>query len=275
MPVEEEEETVVRVASEHVQWTAQPCANPPAPWGVFRRPDLLLLKDTRTARWNNRLEAPNRFVYVYPRVGRGGDDVWEKELVDGIRDRVESGRPLFVHLFATPGSRNEFYGEWIAQKLVPKGAGSVELVLYRLATQTPGLYPPRKPMRSQNEARHAELLARLLPHWVVEHEPETLLDLHEPTVVDGVARNHLDAVSRSYTCDFVLARGLARVCVESKYDEHGVTPEALSKARLLRDRTLTRVVFLVGHAEGDVRWLDLGEVRSRDEPRWLALHEFP
>ena len=261
----------MRVAASDVQWTAQPCAEPPRPWGEFRGDDLLRLKDTRTARWPNRLKAPNVFVYVFPRHAR---HEWERDLVSKLIRRVETGVPLVVHLFATPGSRNEFFGEWVVSEIKPY-ASSAELILYRLAEQTPGLYAPTTRLRSRNEARHAHLLATLLPEWTIEHEPETLLDLHEPTVVDGVARDGTDAVSRSYTCDFVLAKGLMRVCVESKYDEAGVTPEALAKARLLRDRTLTRVVFLVGHHGEEDRWLDLGAIRSEDEPRWLALDEFP
>ena len=60
-------------------------------------------------------------------------------------------------------------------------------------------------------------------------------------------------------------------------DRH-VTPEALVKARFLRDATLARVVFMVGGVQP--RWLDLGAPRTTDEETWhettaafLSAHE--
>lgn len=261
----------MRVAASDVAWTAQPSSEPPHLWGHFKSEDLLLLKDTRSAHWKNELRTPNTFVYVFPRNSR---HEWERTLVNRLVRRYETGVPLVVHLFSTPGSRNEFYGEWVVDKMTAhRNSNTAELVLKRLEVQTPDLYARTRRTRSNNEKRHGRLLSERFPDWTVDHEPETLLDLHDPTVVDGVAQNVVD-ISRSYTCDFVLAKGLMRVCVESKYDESEVTPAALVKARILRDRTLTRVVFLVGHG-GEDRWLDLGKVRSDDVPRWLALDEFP
>ena len=76
-------------------------------------------------------------------------------------------------------------------------------------------------------------------------------------MVDGVARDIAGKIARSYTCDFVVAsrHGCARLCVESKPCEEHVTAEALAKARILRDRALTRVVIMCG---GAAPLLDLG-----------------
>ena len=39
--------------------------------------------------------------------------------------------------------------------------------------------------------------------------------------------------------------------------EH-VTDEARAKCRILRDTTLTRVVFMIGSGGEDIQWLDMG-----------------
>ena len=117
--------------------------------------------------------------------------------------------------------------------------------------------------RSRNERLHARLLAAefaAADGWTVRFEPETLLDVHEPSVVDGARRAD---ITRSYTCDFVALRGAQRLCIESKPCEEHVTAEALHKCRVLRDRTLTRVVVMAGaHAP---RWLDVGAVDAPPE----------
>ena len=88
--------------------------------------------------------------------------------------------------------------------------------------------------------------------------------IHEPSVVDGQARNAVQ-MSRSYTCDFVLAKGTQRLCVESKPTVAHVTEEALAKCRRLRDTTLTRVLVLAGSGNEDVRWLDVGPPETKVE----------
>ena len=246
------------VAPDDVKWTASLVPHAPKQWGEFHH-DVLRLKDTRGKFWQNRLEAPNRFVYVFPTTAKRD---FEKPLLRGIQKRVAD--KLKVQLFATPGARNEYYGEWVVKELRPDvQPGVSELHLLRLQHQTDeGVRTAagRAPYRSRNESAHAALLDRVFPAdaWIVKHEPETLLDLHEPSVVDGVARAVAD-VGRSYTCDFVVASrcGTRRVCIESKPCADKVTEEALAKCRVLRDTTLTRVVFLVGAGE-HVRWLDIG-----------------
>lgn len=238
------------LAADDVRWTAAPADYPPRQWGDVVSGEVRL-KDTRTNKWPNRLVRNNHFVYCLPRAPRSD---WERQLVRHILEVVRRERHV-VRLFATPGSRNESYGAWrcVSVRTLP---ASLELDLKRLEHQDgKGTKRPREEERSANEARHHDLLRRLFPEWTVRHEPETLLDLHEPTVVDGVSRRN-DDVARSYTCDFVVSKGFRRFCVESKPCESHVTEAAVSKARLLRDRTLSQVVFLVG--EGDAsKWYDL------------------
>ena len=59
-------------------------------------------------------------------------------------------------------------------------------------------------------------------------------------------------------------QGALRLCIESKPCEEHVTDAARAKCRVLRDATLTRVLFLVGH-HTRVRWLDMGPVGTGEE----------
>jgi hypothetical protein len=54
---------------------------------------------------------------------------------------------------------------------------------------------------------------------------------------------------RGYTVDYVAASatGCERLCFESKSDASGMTDEAVSKCRHLRDGALCRVIAIVGH----------------------------
>jgi hypothetical protein len=266
------------LAPADARWTAvrSDVEHTPREWGELLRGDALLrLKDTRGKYWPNRLESPNTFVYCYPTIGRRH---WEQDLLRRLHARVRSGKRLWVHLFSTPGSRDEYYGEWVVSELRPGARqGASELVLLRLREQS-ALYGLRYAMhkggaaeeegmgeayRSRNERLHARLLAAefaAADGWTVRFEPETLLDVHEPSVVDGARRAD---ITRSYTCDFVALRGAQRLCIESKPCEEHVTAEALHKCRVLRDRTLTRVVVMAGaHAP---RWLDVGAVDAPPE----------
>ena len=257
------------IAAEDVRWTSTRAASRHVPhrWGEMdAHEDVLLLKDTRREYWNNRLEAPNRYVYAFPTKSNSGCDATVRGI---LKRRVRKDlAPLRVRLFATPGARNEFYGEWIVAKLrtTTDRLHVGELVLLRLAQQCPTLArrfaDGAERFRSRNEARHAALLRdHFFPSedWLVEHEPETLLDLHQPSIVDGVAQS-VTEVTRSYTCDFVVAhrRDSRRVCVESKPHERSVDAAALTKGRLLRDRTFARVLVMVGGEEETTRWYDFG-----------------
>ena len=88
------------------------------------------------------------------------------------------------------------------------------------------------------------------------HEPETLLDLHPPSVVNGIPQSHKIS---TYTCDFVVCskRGMERLCVESKYSEEAVDEVARMKCRMLRDKTYSRVCIVAGQGS-ESRWLDFG-----------------
>lgn len=233
----------------------------PTRWGEFEDVDTIRLKDTRNAYWSNRLVSPNEFVYMFPTIPKQRDP---SDFVKRLRERVRTLKPLRVKLYATPGSRDEYYGEWVVRAMREMGYDAslgchVSLLTLR-RLRRPLEAPSDKALhRSINEGVHEEMLKQLFPEWIVVHEPETLLDLHEPSVVDGIARDEIK-VSRSYTCDFVLCQknGCGRICVESKPCESKVTEEALIKARALRDRSLTRVVFMVGSRDEPPRWLDMG-----------------
>lgn len=257
----------MEVADESVCWSSVPAKRTQMPsyWGDWKGKDVLRLKDTRGKYWCNELVAPNQFAYTYP--SRNHRSERDAELVESIHARLQKATPLVVHLFSTPGSRDEFYGEWvITHHGTAPGRDNVGvLTLSRLAAQSPSVLRgytagPATRCRSHNEVVHGQLLSTLFPEkdWVVRHEPETLMDLHELSVVDGVAVD-VTGTTRSYTSDYVIAsrHGCGRVCIESKPHVDHVTPQALVKARMLRDRTCTRVVFMVGSGE-EVRWIDLG-----------------
>lgn len=248
------------IADETVCWTSTAASRDDVPtkWGAFRTDDLLLLKDTRGSHYKNTLVAPNRFVYEIPTRPKP----WEVGLVTRLRDRFQRDPPLLVDLYSTPGARDESYGRWVLHAIA-NGPHVSRLTLLRLAEQPPTSGRAPRAYRSLNEECHASLLATAFPDtdWIVEHEPETVLDLHQPSVVDGKACDAV-ATSRSYTCDFVVAqkKGCRRLCVESKPCEEHVDAAAVAKARFLRDATLARVVFVVGGASP--RWLDLGPPRT-------------
>lgn len=254
------------IAPATVRWTSTPAARDEVPraWGAFRDDDLLLLKDTRGRYYENKLVAPNEFVYVIPTHPKP----WEADVVARLRARFEGDPPLLVDLYSTPGARDEFYGRWVLRRIV-NGPRVAKLHLLRLAEQPPRPERGGGGYRSANEALHARVLEEAFPppEWIVAHEPETVLDLHQPSVVDGCPVDAV-ATTRSYTCDFVVTetRGWRRLCVESKPCEEHVTPEALAKARFLRDATFARVVFVVGGAQP--RWLDLGAPHTQEAATW-------
>ena len=250
-----------RIASPTVKWTAKIAKRDSVPkrWGVLYETELRL-KDTRHKHWQNHLAAPNRFIYSVPANPR---EEWERTMLAKLKThtRAENQPPIRVQLFSTPGSRDETYGEWIVEDILENvRPGVSELHLLRLEEQTypHALTSSATGFRSRNESHHARLLeTQFFPGWRVSHEPETLLDIHEPSVVDGAARNPTQ-MSRSYTCDFVVAKGVMRLCIESKPCMEHVTDEARAKCRILRDTTLTRVVFMIGSGGEDIQWLDMG-----------------
>ena len=232
-------------------------------WGTLNG-NVLQLKDMRSGYWNNRLVAPNVFVYQFPRRR-------DASLVSVIRLRRDT---LSVHLFTSLAARDEYYGEWRItdwDEAVDEAKG--EMRLTRVSVQSDDI--ARRYVddgvtreRSASEAKHHTLLRSLFPspEWLVRHEPDALVDLYEPTVVDGIDRSWRCAATRSYTCDFVVARrgGYERFYVESKCRVEDVTDEAVAKARVLRDKMCTRVLFLAGHGD-DLAWMDMGDARDGGE----------
>jgi len=257
------------VAGPDIKWTAERVEKESMPkeWGEMRD-GKLLLKDTRGSFWKNKLVSPNEFEYLFP---RNPSREWEKDIVTRIFQSVreaysDPNKALTVKLYSTPGSRDEYYGEWFAEKVSPSGARGMKLTMKRKRYQEKeqALFDEGKKHRSKNEAHHEKLLKEVyLRGWNVVHEPETILDIHEPSVVDGKERSVATGMTRSYTCDFVANKGWKRVCIESKPCRDLVTEESLSKCRILRDRTLTRVVMMVG-GRVNVEWLDFG---SSDDPK--------
>lgn len=249
------------LAGPNVCWTAVPVEKGAIPgrWGELRGAHVHL-KDTGRGIWNNRLEAPNRYVYQFPTRSKWME---EGQLIDAILSGHDPthGKFLRVRLYATPGSREECYGEWASLQIRDAGWGRKELVLGRLKDQpclgkrTISDHPV---YRSANEATHAEVLRLKFPEedWMVVHEPETLLDLHAPSVVDGISQS---ARVSTYTCDFVVCskRGMSRLCVESKFSEAAADEVARIKCRMLRDKTYSRVCILAGRGHA-CRWLDFG-----------------
>ena len=106
----------VPLAEPTVKWTSIPVQRRyvvPSRRGELRQSHLLL-KDTRRKKWNKRLVSPHRYAYVIPTVG---SESWERDLCSDIHRRHREGRNVFVHLYATPGSREEYYGEWVISDL--------------------------------------------------------------------------------------------------------------------------------------------------------------
>lgn len=250
-----------------VEWDAVPAPpdSMPPQWGALGPEGDVSLKDTRGAYWRNVLVRPNEFHYEFPAVER------RDSLQAVVATLLRAPPNTLVHLYATPGSRNEYYGEWVLTSIVRVRADRARAVLMRLDVQREAASAATA-YRSRNEATHAALLRRLLPGWSIAHEPETLHDLHMPSVVRGQSQS-VQALSRSYTCDFVACRGCRRVCIESKPCTDHVTPAALAKVHFLRDRSLTRVFFMVGSGE-DVIWLDTGPPGSDEEAVRLTTDDF-
>lgn len=270
-------------APDTIRWTATQAASRYVPrhWGEMRD-EVLILKDTRHPYWNNRLVAPNHFIYSFPSRSANPTDV---KLHSIFKQKIEHAtKPLRIHLFSTPGSRNEYFGEWVLAGVssnTADGSGRKsnvgELELRRLAAQDEALvdvYADRSApkYRSRNEGMHAEQLVVLFPNedWILKHEPETMIDTHQPSVVDGVAVD-IVGMSHSYTCDFIVAhrRDSRRVCIESKPHESHVDDVAIAKGRLLRDRTLTRVLIMAGDSSASPRWYDFGPPgTTKEEEAW-------
>ena len=193
-------------------------------------------------------------------------------VIDALQMRVADERQTcLVHLFMAPGSKNEYLGEWVGVEVRQRDSTSATLVLKRMANQDPKWEREYTDVRivqarSRNEMAHMQLLCEMFGEedWVVTHEPFTVLDLHQPKVVAGKYSGGCDA--SSYTTDFVVynRHTCERICVESKPCSSHVNDEALFKCRQLRDKTLSRVVFMVGSGREEPRWLDMGSPHSAE-----------
>ena len=250
----------------HHPWSSVP-ADPdatPLQWHGWVGPTVLLLKDTRKGVYKNTLcEDGTTFLYQLPTSGiqpPATHDALVREANSRHTKSVE------VRLFCTECARNFYLGEWVIDAIVEQGARR-HLKLARLAHQRDdvraeiGASAPRL-ARSKSEARHGDVLCSALPGWTVRHEPECAAFFESQLVEGGRMRQW---GGDSYTVDYVCSSpdGCGRLCIESKASLDGLDDVAMLKCRTLRDRSLTRVVALVGGGEDDVYWHDFGPPSSR------------
>lgn len=254
-----------RFAADDVEWDATRACDECVPqrWGKWAD-GRLKLKDTQGGKYVNTLDAPNQFTYKLP----PGDYIkpWEQALVDRLERERDTA---VVELFSSPGSRNEYYGEWAVHDMQ-----ETMVRLRRLRSQTPGLaakYAGKAgpAYRSKNEKWHGEVLCALFPEedgYVVRHEPETVMDVHVPTVVGG-RPNGPRLVSATYTCDYVVCHreGTFRLCVESKPSVESLTDEAKAKCRFLKTNVHQRVVAMVGTTFTGCSYYDFGRIGDGEE----------
>lgn len=244
------------VAPAHSAWSScKAGAVTPTAWHGWVGPGILLLKDTRKATFSNRLLDDGRtFLYELPAPKSSVQDATLQALhreADAAAKRVE------IRLFAVECANNFYLGEFCLE-CIERAEGRTFARLQRLRAQDPKVRAAyeqtTRGTRSRSEARHAEVIQSLLPGWRLCHEPECIAFHESDLVVDGKMR---DWGGDQYVCDYVAARGSARVCIESKAAAAAVDEAAKLKARALRDRSLTRVVALADHGERLV-WYDFG-----------------
>ena len=239
-------------------------------WSAIRRvggKTVVYLKDTNRPYYANRLlDGTAQFEYGLP----SKPVVHEQQVIALLREgaaNFEAGRHAAlqeVWLFAVAHARDHFLGQFVVVRFAPDALVEKRQrprgTLHRLRDQTPEVtrqvVRPAAPKRSRSEAMHLPVLERLCPGWHIAHEPMCACNLDAPLVSEG-ARNA--CAPDEYTVDYIACKGDRRVCFESKCclaDAHA--PAAVAKCRLLRDRTLTRVVTIAGHDE-ELRLVDFGD----------------
>lgn len=247
-------------------WTLAPEADPwsscragdvtPTQWWGWIGPHLLLLKDTRKGKFRNRLlPGGAAFLYELPHAKCKSQDV----LHDRLRSEAAAERKgVEVRLFAVECARNYYLGEFVVAGIEVNDDQRTYVRLQRLLHQDADVRRSyeveSRPKRSRSEARHADVLATLLPGWRIVHEPECVSSIDSQLVVEGVMQ---EWGGDQYVCDYVAAKGSRRVCFESKASDDGFDDASRLKCRALRDQSLTRVVALVDHGPR-LRWHDFG-----------------
>ena len=240
-------------AASHVPWTSTEIRDV-GPVGFFGwiGPTILLLKDMRKSVYENTLsEEGNRFDYELPTNASGLLRVFSRE-ADSATKTIE------VRLISARHAQTFYLGEFCIHSVV-RGVNNRWFVrLHRLAVQrddTRERYKLLEQHRSRSEMRHDVLLRAHFRDWRLVHEPESVsFSRTSELVTNGKMQSWS---SNSYTCDFVLAKGLMRLCVESKHDVSGVDESCVLKCRSLRDKSLTRVLCLAGHDDA-LHWYDFG-----------------
>lgn len=246
------------VAPEGAAWASCKAGDvTPAAWHGWVGPSVLLLKDTRKATFVNRLGDDGRtFFYELPPPKSAAQDATMAAL---HREADAAAKTVEVRLFSVECARNFYLGEFVIDRIERSADGRTYACLQRLAeqdTQVRQAYEvSSRPKRSRSESMHADAIRSILPGWRLVHEPECVAFYESELVVDGRMR---EWGGDQYVCDYVAARGCARVCFESKASAAGFDEAAKLKCRALRDRSLTRVVALVGHGAEAMRWHDFG-----------------
>tara|TARA_B100000683_G_scaffold240334_1_gene247456 strand:+ start:4518 stop:5369 length:852 start_codon:yes stop_codon:yes gene_type:complete len=227
----------------------------PRSW-IYEQPDgSVLLKNTNRGVYDNRLVDPLTFQYDVPDATSPAAAASRERLLAEARSATKS---IEVRLFCTAHAFDHYLGEWVVESLIETPTQTL-IVLKRLQHQNPvlaGAYRLQMRARSQSEAKHFDFLKAWLPGWHIAHEPEAAVGLDAPLISGGRSTAFS---GDAYTLDYVAASpsGCKRLCIESKASLDGLTEEAKEKCRLLRDKSLSRVIALVGHGV-QMRIVDFG-----------------
>ena len=148
-------------------WTSSFVREDDAPkhWGDIRD-GYVRLRDDGSDGWPHTLVSPDTFWFYFP-VHPSPDRPWEHALVMHIHDRLDTSRPLVVHLFASR-FRAEFYGTWSGVAVRAIDDYRVLLVLKRSAVQTCPTYIRVCDATPLHVRVHEHYLRRNMPlGWVI------------------------------------------------------------------------------------------------------------
>lgn len=234
---------------------------------------VLWLKDTMTSYYENRLRGPITYQYEVPE--QTTKPTRDFDVVEQLR--MEAARPhktLEIRLIASGNAFTHYLGQWTVVEYVDDPARvraphTNRITLRRLRTQMaiPGItpQPERKRFRSTSELRHKAVIEAALPGWRVRHEPEAIVVPQMPLICDGA---RCPWVGDGITIDYVAVSPdpvPRRLCIESKCCEEDATPDALERCRVLRDKSMVRVLLVYDHGAA-LRWLDFGTDAAPLEP---------
>jgi hypothetical protein len=209
---------------------------------------------------DNRFVAPNVIWF------NQSANPWKNYAKIAKDESEQSIKRIVVHFFSRFASSDHYLGEYAIVKRMNFCGGMCFLVLHRLEHQTAfakDLYEKQVgKKRSKSEHRHLQEIKDALPSdWVINHEPAVSIGLNGLLISRGKLSNCFK--SSEYTVDYIAHSGTGsrRICFESKYDDTGVTQEAIDKCKRLRDETMTRVFIVHGHGD-ELCWIDFGGPQS-------------